>query len=183
MRTVAYLAEAGLLDLSLSFVIEIIAFILMVLLLWFGIPFLRIPSAYRMLMDAAEARQRAIAEQLREAERAREEAKQRLDEAEKRIDEARRQASEVIEAAGRSGEQLRAELRERGEEERKRMVEQAQREIGAAREQAVHSVREEVAGLVVAATEKVIGESLDDQKHKKLIDEAIREVTGGDGRR
>ena len=35
-------------------------------------------------------------------------------------------------------------------------------------------------GLVVFATEKVIGESLDDQKHRKLIDRAISEVTSGD---
>jgi F-type H+-transporting ATPase subunit b len=182
MPLAIYLAEAGLLDLSLSFVVEIIAFILMVLLLWYGIPFLRVPSAYRLLMDAAEARQRAIAEQLEEAERAREEAKRGLEEAEKRIDDSRRQAAEVIEAAGRSGEQLRSELREKGEEERKRMVEQARREIAAARQQAVDSVREEVAGLVVSATEKVIGETLDGDRHKKLIDEAIKEVASGDGR-
>jgi F-type H+-transporting ATPase subunit b len=175
----AFLAEAGLLDLSLSFVIEVVAFILMVLLLWFGIPPLRIPSAYRLLMDAVDARQRAIAEQLEAAEKAREEAEKRLEDARQRAEEARKQASEVVEAAGRSGEQLRAELRDKGEEERKRMVEQARREIQAARQQAVDSVREEVAGLVVAATEKVIGESLDGQKHKKLIDEAIREVSGG----
>ena len=85
----------------------------------------------------------------------------------------------MIESAGRSGEQLRSELREKGEEERKRMVEQARREIAAARQQAVDSVRDEVAGLVVAATEKVIGESLDGEKHRKLIDEAIKEVGGG----
>jgi len=39
-------------------------------------------------------------------------------------------------------------------------------------------VRSEVANLVVAATEKVIGETLDDAKHRKLIDKAIQEVSG-----
>jgi F0F1-type ATP synthase membrane subunit b/b' len=40
-----------------------------------------------------------------------------------------------------------------------------------------------VADLVVAATEKVIGETLDVTKHRQLIDKAIEEVASGDGRR
>jgi len=166
-----YLAEPGLLDLSLSFLAEVIAFIVMVVVLGIWV--------YPRIIAAAEGRQRQIAEQLEAAEKARQEAEQRLEEARQRADEARKQAAEVIESAGRSGEQLRSELREKGEEERKRMVEQARREIAAARQQAVDSVRDEVAGLVVAATEKVIGESLDGEKHRKLIDEAIKEVGGG----
>jgi len=166
-----HLAEPGLLDLSLSFLAEVIAFIVMVVVLGIWV--------YPRIIAAAEGRQRQIAEQLEAAEKARQEAEQRLEEARQRADEARKQAAEVIESAGRSGEQLRSELREKGEEERKRMVEQARREIAAARQQAVDSVRDEVAGLVVAATEKVIGESLDGEKHRKLIDEAIKEVGGG----
>jgi len=166
-----YLAEPGLLDLSLSFLAEVIAFIVMVVVLGIWV--------YPRIIAAAEGRQRQIAEQMEAAEKARQEAEQRLEEARQRADEARKQAAEVIESAGRSGEQLRSELREKGEEERKRMVEQARREIAAARQQAVDSVRDEVAGLVVAATEKVIGESLDGEKHRKLIDEAIKEVGGG----
>jgi F-type H+-transporting ATPase subunit b len=155
----------------LSFVAEVIAFLAMVAILgrW----------VYPWILARAEERQKLIAEQMAAAENAREDAEKRLEDARQRADDARKQAQEVIDAAGRSGEQLRAELREKGEQERKRMVEQARREIEAARQQAVDSVREDVAGLVVAATEKVIGESLDGQKHKKLIDDAIREVSSG----
>jgi F-type H+-transporting ATPase subunit b len=89
----------------------------------------------------------------------------------------------VIDAANKSGEQLRQELRQKAEEESKRAVEAARKEIEAEREQAVRSVRSEVASLVVAATEKVIGETLDDQKHRQLIDKAIAEVASGNGSR
>jgi F0F1-type ATP synthase membrane subunit b/b' len=47
----------------------------------------------------------------------------------------------------------------------------------------VRSVRSEVAGLVISATEKVIGETLDDAKHRQLIERAIQEVASGDGNR
>ena len=169
-----YLAEsASLLDLSASFIAEVIAFVVMILILarW----------VYPRIIAAAEARQRQIGEQLAAAERARQEAEGRLNEAEASLQQARNQAAEIIEGAGRSGEQLRAELRARAEEDARRIMENARREIGGERQKAIDSVRGEVADLVVAATEKVVGESLDDERHRKLIADAIAQV-GRDSR-
>lgn len=165
-----YLADtsAGLLDLTLSFVVEVIAFIAMILVLgkW----------VYPRVMAAAEGRQRQIGEQLSAAERARLEAENRLHRAEAELQEARARAAEVIEGAGRSAEQLRAELRARAEEDARRITENAARDIEAERRKAIDSVRGEVADLVVVATEKVVGETLDDQRHRKLIADAITQV-------
>lgn len=168
-----YLA-AGLLDLSLSWIAEIIAFVLMILILarW----------VYPRVMAAAEARQRAVAEQLLAAERSREEAEQRLKDAEAQFRDARGQASQIIEGANRSAQQLSAEARTRADEEARRIADSARRDIVAERDRALDSVRTEVADLVVAATQKVIGESLDGDRHRRLIDEAIAEVGGADGR-
>jgi F-type H+-transporting ATPase subunit b len=169
-----YLAAAGLLDLSLSYLVEIIAFLAMIYILW--------RWAYPRIIAAAEARQRQIAEQLEAAERARREAEERLAAAEARLQDARRQAAEILEGAGRSGDQLRAELRARAEEDVRRVTENARRDIEAERLKAIASVRGEVADLVVAATEKVVGETLDDQRHRRLIEEAIAQV-GSDSRK
>jgi len=167
-----YLADtsAGLLDLTLSFVVEVIAFIAMILVLgrW----------VYPRVMAAAEGRQRQIGEQLSAAERARVEAEDRLHRAEAQLQEARARGAEVIEGAGRSAEQLRAELRARAEEDARRITESAAREIEAERRKAIDSVRGEVADLVVVATEKVVGETLDDHRHRKLIADAITQVAG-----
>ena len=165
--------EAGLLDLSLSFVVEVIAFVLMILILarW----------VYPPVMRAAEGRQRQISEQLAAAERARQEAEQRLADAEGQLNEARQRGAEIVEGAGRSAEQLRTELRGRAQEEAKRIVDNATREIDAERQKAVDAVRGQVADLVVAVTEKVVGETLDDRLHRSLIDRAIAQV-GEDSR-
>ena len=74
-------------------------------------------------------------------------------------------------------------MRQKAEEEAKRIAESARKEIEAERDRAIQSVRGEVANLVVNATEKVIGETLDLNKHKQLIDRAIAEVASGDGSR
>jgi F-type H+-transporting ATPase subunit b len=160
--------SAGLLDLSLSFVVEVIAFIAMILILgrW----------VYPRVMAAAEGRQRQISEELAAAERTRQEAEQRLKDAEARLQEARAQAAEIVEGAGRSGDQLRADLRARAEEEARRIKESALRDIEAERRKAIDSVRGEVADLVVAATEKVVGQTLDEQRHRTLIEQAIAQV-------
>lgn len=167
---ILYLAEsAGLLDLSLSFVAEVIAFLLMILLLG--------RFVYPRVMAAAGARQRLISEQLERAEQARQEAEDRLAQAEQRLEDARGQAAEVLEGAGRSAEQLRAQLRQRADDEARRIVESARRDIEVEREKAIDSVRGEVADLVVAATEKVVGQTLDDRRHRRLIEDAIAQVS------
>jgi F-type H+-transporting ATPase subunit b len=170
-----YLAgEAGVIELNGTVVVELITFLVMLAIL--------ARYVYPEVVKLAEARQRAVAEQLAEAEKARTEAEARLKEAQAKLEDARKTAQGVIDAAAKSGEQLRAESKEKAEDEARRISESARKEIEAERDRALQSVRGEVAGLVVAATEKVIGETLDGTKHRQLIERAIEEVASGDGR-
>jgi F-type H+-transporting ATPase subunit b len=166
---------AGVITINGTVIVELIAFLVMMGLLarW----------VYPEIVKVAEARQRLIADQLTEAEKSRADAQAHLLEAEAKLNEARKTAQTMIDAATKSGEQLRQELKQKAEEEAKRLTAAARKEIEAERERAVQSVRSEVASLVVAATEKVIGETLDAGKHKELIDRAIAEVAGGNGSR
>jgi F-type H+-transporting ATPase subunit b len=164
---------AGVIQINGTVIVELITFVIMLAIL--------ARYVYPEIVKLAEARQQAIAEQLKEAEQARTEAEQRLKEAAAKLDDAHKTAQSVIEAATKSGEQLRHELKQKAEEESKRTIEAAKKEIEAERERAVQSVRSEVANLVVGATEKVIGETLDDTKHRQLIERAIAEVASGNG--
>src|ERR1700716_619261 len=161
---------AGVIEINGTVIVELITFIVMLAVL--------ARYVYPEIARLAEPPQRAVAEQLKEAEQARVSAEERLKEAAAKLDDARKTAQGVIEAAKKSAEQLRQEMRQKAEEESKRTVEAARKEIEAERDQAVRS---ELAGLVVAATEKVIGETLDDQKHRQLIEKAIQEVSSGRG--
>jgi F-type H+-transporting ATPase subunit b len=164
---------AGVVTIDGTVVVELITFLVMLAILS--------RYVYPELVKVSEARRRAIAEQLKEAEEARASAETHLKEAEAKLNEARKTAQAVIDAAGKSGEQLRQELKQKAEDESRRTIEAARKEIEAERERAVQSVRSEVANLVVSATEKVIGETLDDTKHRQLIDKAIQEVASGNG--
>ena len=167
--------EAGVIDINGTVIVELITFLVMLAILarW----------VYPEIVRLAEARQRAVAEQLAQAEKARKEAEARLEEAKQKLDEARRTAQQVVDQATKTGEQVRQDLKTKAEEDARRIGENARKEIEAERSRALQSARDEVADLVVVATQKVIGESLDDPKHRQLIDRAIKEVAGGDGSR
>jgi F-type H+-transporting ATPase subunit b len=166
---------AGVIDINGTVIVELIAFLAMMAVLarW----------VYPEIVKLAEARQRLIADQLTEAEKSRSDAETRLKEAEAKLNQARKTAQSMIDAAAKSAEQLRQELKQKAEEEAKRLTAAARKEIEAEREHAIQTVRNEVAGLVVSATEKVIGETLDEGKHKQLIERAIAEVASGDSSR
>jgi F-type H+-transporting ATPase subunit b len=171
-----YLAgESGVIELNGTVIVELITFLLMLAIL--------ARYVYPEIVKQAEARQRAVAEQLAAAEKARTEAEAHLKDAQAQLEDARKTAQGVIDAAGKSAEQLRQEMRQKSEEEAKRITESSRKAIEAERDRAIQSVRGEVANLVVTATEKVIGETLDVTKHKQLIDRAIAEVASGDGSR
>jgi len=171
-----YLAgTAGVIDINGTVIVELITFLVMTAIL--------ARYVYPEIVRLAEARQRQVVEQLKDAEKARAAAEATLKEAEAKLNDARRTAQTVIDAANKSAEQLRQDLKQKAEDEARRIRESSLKEIEAERLKAIQSVRGEVAGLVVAATEKVIGETLDVTKHKQLIDRAIQEVASGDGSR
>ena len=177
--------DAGPLTFNVTLVVELVAFLLMLgFLTYVPLPFLGIPKpVFPWIISVAEARQREITAQLDAARKDRADAEARLKQAEEKLADARKTAQTVIDGASKSAEQLRQELRQKAEEESKRTIEAARKAIEAEREKALQSVRSEVAGMVVTATEKVIGETLDDARHRRLIDKAISEVAGGDGSR
>jgi F-type H+-transporting ATPase subunit b len=167
--------EAGVIDINGTVIVELITFLIMLAILarW----------VYPEIVRLAEARQRAITQQLEEAEKARAESEAKLEEARGRLEDARKTAQQVVDAANKSAELARQDLKQKAEEEARRIGESARKQIEVERDQAIRSVRTAVADLVVVATEKVIGETLDEEKHRRLIERAIEEVANGDGRR
>jgi F-type H+-transporting ATPase subunit b len=166
-----FLDSASIIELNGTWLLELASFVVMLAVLWRWV--------YPPIAAAAERRQKIIAEQLAQAEQQAKEAAERLKEAEAKLNDARAQAQEIIAGAARSAEQLREELKAKGEEEARRQVEKAVKDIEAARQQAVESVRAQVADIVIAVTEKVVGEALDAKAHKRLIDRAIEEIGVG----
>jgi F-type H+-transporting ATPase subunit b len=150
------------------------------LMLWtqiaFGVSmFLLRKFAYPRIQSALEKRARAVAETIDAAERTRTEADQILNEYRERLREAREQADEIVARARKAADKTQDEARMNAKEAREEMLQDARRDIEQETRRSIGMIRREVADLTVLATEKVARKTLDDDDHKRLIDEALQE--------
>jgi F-type H+-transporting ATPase subunit b len=129
--------------------------------------------AYPALLGAVEARERALQQQLDEAERNRVESAALLEEHKKLLAEARTQAHGLLVEARTSAEKERALAMERTLQEQQQLLDRARRDIGEERDRAIVELRREAIDLSLAAASKLIGERLTSDTDRKLVQEYL----------
>lgn len=132
--------------------------------------------AFGYIQKAIDERRERIRRSIEEAEKARTEARRLLEEHRALIDQARGQAEQILAEARKVAESMARRAREETEADRQRRLEETKRQIEAETQRALHQIRAEVAELTLIATAKVTGKVLDDSDHKRLIEEAIRDL-------
>jgi F-type H+-transporting ATPase subunit b len=146
-------------------------------LLAFGITlYLLNKLAFPRIAAALDKRRVAIEESISHAEQTRKEADAMLEEYRARLREAREQSDDIVARARRASEALQDETRAESRKQREEMLDAARRDIEAETRRALDEIRKEVANLTVIATEKVTRKSLDDDDHRRLIEDALGEV-------
>ena len=132
--------------------------------------------AFPRIAEALDRRQKAIEDSIDAAERTRQEADKILAEYRERLAEARGQADEIVSRARKTGEAAESEIVADARTKREEMMEQTRRDIEAETRRAIQEIRAEVADLTVLATEKVTRKSLTDADHKRLVEDALKEL-------
>ncbi|HJP66058.1 MAG TPA: F0F1 ATP synthase subunit B [Actinomycetota bacterium] len=123
-----------------------------------------------------EQRQQKIRGDLESAEGSRREAEELLADYRRQLSGAREEANRVIDEARQTAEQMRRDLQAKAEEEARATVERAQDEIRAERDRVFEELKAQVGELSLALAGRVVGESLDPDRHLRLIDDYIREL-------
>lgn len=149
------------------------------LMIWtlisFGITFFVLKRyAFGPIQKAIDERRDRIRQSLHEAERARDEARKLLEEHRGLIGQAKSEAEEILAEARRVADSQRERVKEETEADRQRRLEETRRQIGAETQRALGQIRTEVAELTLIATAKVTGKVLDDEDHRRLVEDAIR---------
>ncbi|MCB0827257.1 MAG: F0F1 ATP synthase subunit B [Solirubrobacterales bacterium] len=132
--------------------------------------------AFPLIGEALDKRAKVISDSVESAERQRDEADKLLADYRQRLTEAREQADEIVARARKAAETTKLEATAEGQSKREELVEAARKDIEAETRRALDDIRKEVADLTILATEQVTRRSLDDQAHKELVEEALREV-------
>lgn len=129
--------------------------------------------AWPALLGAVEAREKALEEQLARAERDRAEAARLLTEHQKLVAEARSSAHSLLAEARTAAEKERALAMEKTRQEQEELLERARRDIAGERDRAVTELRREAVDLSLAAASRLIGERLDSDRDRKIVQEYL----------
>src|ERR671914_655403 len=146
-------------------------------LLAFGVTlYLLNKFAFPRIAEALDRRRLAIEESIDHAERTKREADELLEESRARLREAREQAEQIVVRARRASDSLQDEAKAAASKQREELLASTRRDIEAETRRALEEVRKEVADMTVLATEKITRKSLTPEDHRRLIEEALREV-------
>ena len=134
---------------------------------------------YKPILGLLERRRTAIAEGLEDARIAAEARQNAEQEAEEVLGEAQAKASQIMREANDRAETQGKEVIAAAEAEAAKKREEALAEVDSERERILGELRGQVGTLAIAAAQKLINASLDEQRQRVLIDEFFSGVKSG----
>ncbi len=158
----------GFLGLSLpSFVGQLVSFLILLGLLAF--------VGYKPIRKMLDERSKRIKESMEQAEATREEYARAEKEVKAMIGKAREEGQALITQATQIGERLKEEAREGARKEAQAIIDRTRVELEDERDRIIADLRREFVDISIMAAEKVIKETLDKERHRRLIKEALEE--------
>jgi F-type H+-transporting ATPase subunit b len=132
--------------------------------------------AFGPVQRIIDQRRAMIQESMDAAEETRAEAHRLLEEYKVTLAQVRSEASGIVERARLAGDTAKAELVDEARRQSERIIEKAHEQVERDTRTALRELRAEVAELTALATEKVTTRTLNEEDHRRLIDEALREL-------
>ncbi len=150
--------------------VQIISFIMALLILraW----------VYRPVLNMLDRRRKTIAQGLEDARLAAEARANAEKEAQRILTEAQQEAATKLREASERAEELAREVHAAAEQDVVKLRESAATEAMAERDRVLADLRGHIAALAIAAAQKVVGEALDEKRHRALIDDFFSGVQG-----
>ena len=129
---------------------------------------------YKPVLKVLDERAQRTKEAMELAEATKQEYGEARAEVQKQIEKGRQEAQTIITQAMQLGERLKEESRQEATKQAQVILERTRVELGAEREKIVEDLRREFVSIAILAAEKVIKETLDKEKHRKLIEETLQ---------
>lgn len=130
---------------------------------------------YKPVMKMLDERAKRTKDAMELAEATKKEFEQAKTDVQKQIEKGRLEAQAVITQAMQVGERLKEESRQEATKQAQAIVDRTRSELETERDKIVGDLRREFVDIAISAAEKVIKETLDKEKHRKLIEETLRE--------
>lgn len=131
---------------------------------------------YKPVLNMLHTRQQKIKESLEQAEQMRKQVAHSQEEYQRQIELARKEGQQIIAQATQAAERVRAEILADAQKEANQIIAKARESIELEQKAALRDLREEVASLAMLAAQRVIGQSLDEKAHRRLIQDFLNET-------
>jgi F-type H+-transporting ATPase subunit b len=128
---------------------------------------------YKPVMKMLDERQAKIRESMEQAEAIKEQSERADRDIKAQLQSAQIEAQKIVAQAAQIGDKLKMEAKEEARLEAENMINKAKIEIERQREKDIQDLQKQFADIAILAAEKVIEETLDKDKHRKLIEEVI----------
>lgn len=132
---------------------------------------------FKPLLASLKARQEGITNAISEADRINAEARMLMKENQDKMTSAQQEMMNLIKEGKHQADALIQAAHEEAERVKRVKMTEALREIEREKEAALQSLRAETASLVVQATAKVLGSTMNAESHRALIESYIDEVS------
>lgn len=129
--------------------------------------------AWENITSTFEQRAKKISDDIDGAESARQKAEDLAQKRETELAGSRQEATTIIENAKETAEKNKAGILADAADEVGRLKEKANQEIAQTKAEALNSIKGDVADLTVNLASKILGQQLDQEAHKELIDRYI----------
>ena len=126
--------------------------------------------AWKPIIEALQKREQSIHEALDSAAKAQHEAEQLLTEQRTQLTKMNDEAARILLEAKQNAEKTKNDIISQAQATSRQMLDRAKEEINRDKDAAILSLRNEVAMLAIMAAGKILDESLDEQKHRRIID-------------
>ena len=128
-----------------------------------------------------DARSERIKESMKQADQIKEQLATVEEQVKAQLDTSRKEGQVILAQATQLGEKLKEEARVEAKKQAEAIVVKARADIEMERDKAIGEVRRQFVDLTVLAAEKVVKESLDKEKHRRLIEEVLNQASKGNG--
>jgi len=150
-----------------AFIGQLVSFVILLgLLIFFG---------YKPIRKMLDERSNRIKESMEQAEATKQEYEQAQVTVREEINKARQEGQVIMGQATQMGEKLKDEARQEARKEAQAIVDRTRVELKQERDKAVDELRKEFVDTAILAAEKVISETLDKEKHRRVIEKTFEE--------
>lgn len=132
--------------------------------------------AWKPLINAIEAREKKIADDIIAAQSAKDEAKQIEENLKRELENSSKAAALRLEEATKAAQKEREQILQDAQNQAQNIVARAKEEINLETQKAIAEVKKELSGIALLAAKKIVAKESNMQTNKAMVEELLNEI-------